>query len=170
MFPKRFIVIYVCVDFLAFFRRFYFWVTSTPNIGHELTTPRSRLACSTDRANQVPLSFFFFITGNWDVSVDPWNIFTGLLGISLVLMVLTADFYPSLHLSVALVWLLRSLSFQIHSSFVRWFSVFIPQIESHRSCRLAWGFPKALSKRCRKDTGSGQTACLHHHVPRWDAL
>lgn len=61
-----------------------------------------------------------------------------LIRISLVLMILTADFYPLLHLSIALIWLSRSLTFQIHSSFVPWFSVFICKIKSPSTCCLAW--------------------------------
>lgn len=50
-----------CCCFCCCFKIFYFQVTSTQNVGPELTTPRSRLAHSTDRASQVHYGSGFFV-------------------------------------------------------------------------------------------------------------
>lgn len=34
---------------------------STPRVGLELITPKSRVACSTDQASQMPLNILFFL-------------------------------------------------------------------------------------------------------------
>jgi len=47
-----------CLLFIYFF---IFKVSSTPNVGLELTTPRSRVARSTDGASQAPLKSTHFL-------------------------------------------------------------------------------------------------------------
>ena len=44
---------------VTFFKRFYLQVISTSNVGLEFTTPRSRVAYSTDWASQVLLCCYF---------------------------------------------------------------------------------------------------------------
>ena len=48
-----------------FFNRFYFFEYSTPNMGLEPTTPRSRVTHFTDWASQAPLTVIFYSNPRW---------------------------------------------------------------------------------------------------------
>ena len=48
-----------CITLFKVYLVIYFLVISVPNMGLELTTPRSRVTCSSNWASQVPHSMFW---------------------------------------------------------------------------------------------------------------